>query len=166
MTKLFSPCENYQMPNNIFSDDFVDFIEALNIHHVNYVLIGGYSVILHGYHRSTGDLDIWIEPSPENYHKLVIAFAHFGMPMFDMTEEKFLNDERYDVFTFGRPPVCIDLLSKVKGLSFKETFDNAIYYDITESIKVRFLHLNDLITAKKASGRHKDLDDIEHLSQS
>lgn len=71
---------------NIFNTDFRDFITALNKNAVKYILVGGYSVILHGYPRTTGDMDIWVERSDENYTKILMAFEDFGMPVFDMTK--------------------------------------------------------------------------------
>jgi hypothetical protein len=151
------------MTKNIFNDDFQDFIAALNNCSVDYILVGGYSVILHGYSRTTGDMDIWVRATAENYQLLVRAFSVFGMPLFDMTEEKFLKIADYDVFTFGRPPVSIDIITQIKGLIFENAFANAQWFEITENLKVRVLVLNDLIAAKKAAGRNKDLDDLEHL---
>lgn len=69
---------------NIFNRDFQDFIQALNQASVRYVLVGGYAVILHGYNRTTGDLDIWVDRTESNFQKLSIAFASFGMPLFDI----------------------------------------------------------------------------------
>ena len=86
---------------NIFNDDFRDFIRQLNNHEVRYILVGGYSVILHGYSRTTGDMDIWVDRTPENYKKIKGAFFDFGMPVFDMTEENFLNNPEMEVFSFG-----------------------------------------------------------------
>ena len=148
---------------NIFKEDFRDFIDALNLNSVKYILVGGFSVILHGHERTTGDMDLWLERSAENYKKLALAFLHFGMPVFDMTEDAFLNDPVHDVFTFGRPPTAIDILVKVLGLNFDECFANSIFFEL-DGLQVRTVHLSDLITAKKASGRHKDLDDLEHLN--
>ena len=93
---------------NIFNPDFRDFIHALNNNNVQYILVGGYAVILHGYSRTTGDMDIWVKQDDENYAKLVKAFHEFKMPLFDMTKENFLNNTNIDVFTFGQAPVCID----------------------------------------------------------
>lgn len=151
------------MRQNIFNEDFQDFIRTLNEADVRYVLVGGYSVILHGYSRTTGDLDIWVEPSEENYLCLAKAFAIFGLPVFDMTLDKFLNTEHYDVFTFGRPPVCIDVLTHVKGLDFYTVFAHSEWFSVTDELRVRAIRLSDLILAKRAAGRSKDLDDIEHL---
>ena len=153
------------MRQNIFNDDFQDFIRELNEAEVKYVLVGGYSVILHGYSRTTGDLDVWVEPTPENYMRLVDAFIHFGLLLFDMTQEKFLRSENYDVFTFGRPPVSIDILTQLKGLEFESVFASAEWFEITDTLKVRAIRLSDLLLAKKAAGRSKDLDDLEHLQQ-
>jgi hypothetical protein len=64
------------------------FIQSLNKHEVQYILVGGYAVILHGYRRVTGDMDIWVNRTKENYPRIAPAFADFGLPLFDMTEEK------------------------------------------------------------------------------
>jgi len=76
---------------NIFEDDFRDFLNALNNQGVEYILVGGFSVIIHGYPRTTGDMDLWVRKTENNYIKLVKAFYEFGMPVFDMTQENFLN---------------------------------------------------------------------------
>ena len=83
---------------NIFNEDFRDFIKALNQNEVKYILVGGYSVILHGYPRTTGDMDVWVERTPINYTCLSKAFSAFGMPMFDMNETNFLTHPNWDVF--------------------------------------------------------------------
>jgi hypothetical protein len=148
---------------NIFHDDFRDFIQALNNHQVEYILVGGYSVILHGYARTTGDIDIWVNINGGNYRKLIKAFREFGMSVFDMTEENFLQNESIDVFTFGRPPVCIDIMKTVKGLDFETSYHQSALVE-TEGIFIRLIDYRDLIKAKKASGRAKDINDIENLS--
>ena len=72
---------------------------------------------MHGYSRTTGDLDLWVEKSAENYERLAKAFHHFGMPVFDMTAHNFLQNPVMDVFTFGRLPVAIDIITQLKGLN-------------------------------------------------
>jgi len=148
---------------NIFNDDFMDFIRQFNRCHVKYVLVGGYSVILHGYSRTTGDMDIWVDRTAENYLKIRRAFLAFGMPMFDMTEDKFLNDDKTDVFTFGRPPSSIDVMTAVKGMDFDECYNNAVFFE-EDGLQIRTIHFNNLIDAKKASGRSKDINDLENLT--
>jgi len=125
--------------------------------------VGGYSVILHGYSRTTGDMDIWVQPTAENYERLRRAFSQFGMSVFDMTAARFLASEHYDVFTFGRPPVCIDILTRVKGLDFDAAFSGSEWFAIADNLSVRALRLSDLLEAKMASARPKDLDDIDNL---
>lgn len=148
---------------NIFNDDFRDFIQALNNHDVQYMLVGGYAVILHGYRRVTGDMDIWVNRTKENYSKIKLAFTEFGLPLFDMTEQRFMDADTADVFSYGRPPVSIDIITKLKGVEFEEAFSQAQAFN-EEGLVIRFIHLNNLIQAKKASGRHKDLDDLEKLT--
>ena len=150
------------MPD-IFQSDFQDFLLALNHSGTEYLVVGGYAVIMHGYYRTTQDLDIWVNKTQENHVKLSKAFSIFGMPVFDMGLDNFMGD-RFDVFSIGRSPLRLDIVTKIKGLEFNDAFANALKKDI-EGISVNFLTLEDLIKAKKASGRHKDLDDIEKLSQ-
>lgn len=147
---------------NIFNEDFRDFLNALNNNDVRYILVGGFSVILHGYSRTTGDMDIWVERTEENYSNIRLAFEEFGMPVFDMTEENFLHHQNWDVFTFGNPPSAIDMMIAVKGLDFTETFNNAVVFEDDE-LSIRTIHKDDLIKAKKSAGRAKDLDDLENL---
>jgi len=147
---------------NIFNEDFRDFIQSLNDNKVKYILVGGFSVILHGYSPTTGDIDIWVERTLENYQSIKLAFLHFGMPVFDMTEENFLKHKNWDVFTFGVPPSAIDLMLAVKGLDFNKSFKNAVQF-VDDGLKITTIHKDDLISAKKAAGRPKDLDDLENL---
>lgn len=148
--------------SNIFNSDFHDFIAALNIHNVEYILVGGYSVILHGYSRTTGDLDIWVNKTAQNYNRLKNAFYYFGMPVFDMTETNFLANNNLNVFSFGRPPVSIDIMTEVKGLNFKETFTECTLIEL-EGLSIRLIPFDFLIKAKRSAGRSKDLDDLENL---
>lgn len=147
---------------NIFNEDFRDFIHALNQSGVKYILVGGYSVIIHGYNRTTGDMDIWVNKTENNYEKLVKAFAIFGMPVFDMNKQNFLNNAEVDVFTFGRPPVSIDILTNVKGANFEDAFASANWFT-EEGLNICYINLQHLIQAKKAVGRNKDMDDLNNL---
>lgn len=148
---------------NIFNEHFRDFLKALNDNKVEYVLVGGMAVILHGYVRGTGDMDVWVNKTKENYRKLVKAFTQFGMPVFDMTEDAFLGNE-FDVWGIGVQPVRIEIMTAVKGLIFGETYKHSQFYD-EDGLQIRFIHLNHLIEAKKAAGRFRDLDDIDQLTK-
>ena len=150
---------------DIFNEDFQDFIESLNRAEVEYLLVGGYAVILHGYQRVTGDMDIWVNKTASNYKKILKALEFFGMPVFDMTEEKFLADTKdYDVFRFGISPTRIDLMTSVLGLDFDECYKSAVINEV-EGFPVRVIHLNQLIIAKEASDRDKDRQDIKNLKR-
>ncbi len=149
---------------NIFNQDFQDFIISLNKYKVEYLLVGGYAVILRGYNRTTGDMDVWVNKTPENYQKLSKAFYSFGLNISDMTEQNFLSNEDFNVFTYGRPPVSIDIMTAVKGLIFKEAFSNKDIYEF-EGLTISLISRSDLLIAKKAANRSKDLNDIEHLEE-
>jgi len=140
--------------SNILNPDFQHFILELNACKVRYVLVGGYAVIYHGHNRTTGDLDIYVERSIENYHLICQAFKNFGLTLFDMTEVNFLDHSTYEVFTFGNPPVSIDIITSLKGVSFNE------------AIELSYIGKNGLIESKLRSGRAKDIADIEMLSES
>jgi hypothetical protein len=150
---------------NIFHQDFRDFLQALNNQQVEYLLVGGYAVIFHGYSRTTGDMDIWVNRTKANYTKLLKAFKEFRMPIFDMTEERFLNHKEIDVFRFGRKPVAIDIMTKMADLNFDDCYQLAQTYN-DDGLLINVVHYNNLIEAKKISGRHKDLNDLEHLPPS
>ena len=80
--------------STILNPDFKDFLQELNNKNVEYILVGGYAVILHGYNRTTGDIDIWVNCTEKNYQNLLKAFFDFGMPVFDMTLDNFLGNNR------------------------------------------------------------------------
>ncbi|MCC5929277.1 MAG: hypothetical protein JJU28_08540 [Cyclobacteriaceae bacterium] len=147
---------------NVFNEDFKDFIDSLNKFGVEYILIGGYAVILHGYHRTTGDLDVWVNPTEINYEKLNKAFSFFGFPTDAIDLRKFLNSEAYNVFTFGRPPMAIDIVTSIQGVDFKDAIQNVNNIEV-QGVSVSLLSMSDLIATKKASNRYKDLDDLENL---
>lgn len=149
---------------DIFQDDFRDFIQALNDNNVKYIVVGGFAVILYGHARVTGDMDVWVEQTEDNYRKLLKAFHQFHMPVFDMTKENFLHHKDWDVFKFGRKPVAIDIMTKVKGLDFTECYSLVKVFEDGD-LKIKTLHLNHLLEAKKEAGRLKDLDDIDQLTK-
>ena len=125
-------------------------------------MVGGYAVVAHGYHRTTGDLDVWVNPTEENYLRMSKAFSVFGLPIDSVEKRAFLDPEDNDVFRFGRTPMAIDILTKVKGLEFDSCFESADKLKIG-GIVFSLLSLKDLKTAKRAAGRNKDLDDLENL---
>jgi len=151
-----------EIEGNLLNEDFVDFLKSLKKCAVESMLVGGYAVILHGYHRTTGDLDIWVNPTSENYERLQSAFADFGLPLNAISNKDFLSTDKTDVFTFGRPPVAIDILTKVSGLDFREALESSEAV-LVDGAPVQLLSVRSLKKAKAAAGRHRDLDDLENL---
>lgn len=149
---------------NIFNQDFQEFILSLNEANVDYMLVGGYAVILYGYHRTTGDLDVWIKPTPENFKKMKKAFLLFGLPTDVISEDDFVNNKDFEVFTFGRPPVSINIMTNVKGLEFDDAYKSSIINE-TEGFEIRLISYNQLIESKKSSNRFRDLNDIAQLEE-
>lgn len=147
---------------NIFNEDFHDFIQSLNKFEIEYILVGGYAVIVRGYSRSTGYMDIWVNKTEVNYHKLQSAIIEFGLPAKAIQKDQFFSDE-FDVFSFGKPPFAIEIMTAVKGLDFVKTYQSSTIERIDNRIDVRIIHLNQLLEAKRAAGRNKDLNDIENL---
>jgi hypothetical protein len=144
---------------NVFNIDFLEFLELLDNHEVEYLLVGGYAVILHGYARSTGDMDLWVNQTNENYNKLKLVYTNFGAPIF--SKEDFESDT-FDVWSIGLEPRKIEILTKVSGLEFKESKKNCIYLNF-EKFKIPYIDFEDLMKNKMATGRLKDLADVEQL---
>ena len=140
--------------------DFKDFLRLLNSHAVEYLLVGGYAVGYHGYPRATGDMDVWIAVSESNAQKAAIVLRDFGMPEEDVSKRLFL--ERDKVVRMGVPPVRIEVITGASGVDFAECYSRREAIEI-DGIPVNFISLEDLKENKRASARHKDLEDLEHL---
>ena len=100
-------------------------------------------------------MDVWVNKTQENYLRLTRAFRKFGLALFAMSDDNFLNNPDLDVFTFGRQPVAIDIMTSIKGLTFSEAYAHATNVDV-EGLSIRLIHYNDLLEAKKAAGRPRD----------
>ena len=141
-------------------EDFKDFLKLLNSHKVEYLLIGGYAVGYHGYPRATADMDIWIGISEKNAQKLVFVLKEFGFDLPEIKEELFLQENK--VLRMGNAPIRIELLTTISGVDFKTCYKDRVE-DIIDSINIKIINLKNLKENKKASGRHKDLDDSDKL---
>ena len=148
------------MENQALPDDFKEFLKLLNASDVQYLLIGGYAVGYHGYPRATADMDIWVSISPDNAKKLVDVFRRFGMQDPKLTEDLFLEPGK--IVRMGIPPVRIEVLTDIDGVSFDECFRDRLIIDI-DGQDVNLIAREHLRQNKRASARHKDLDDLEHL---
>ena len=140
--------------------DFKDFLRLLNSHKVDYLLVGGYAVGYHGYPRATGDMDIWVAVSEVNAQKTAQVLSDFGMPKEAVSRELFLEMDK--VIRMGVPPVRIEVITGASGVDFAECYSRREVIDI-EGIPVNFISLKDLKENKRAAGRHKDLEDLDHL---
>ena len=143
-----------------FHPDFKDFLRSLNSDGVEYLVVGGYAVGTHGYHRATGDLDIWIAVSEGNAERAVQALRAFGMPELETTKGLFIEKDK--VVSMGVPPVRIESITGASGVEFDDCYSRREIVEI-DDIPVNFISLDDLKSNKRAVGRHKDLEDIEHL---
>lgn len=144
----------------MFSQDFKEFVTLLQKNNAEYLIVGGYAVGVHGHPRFTGDLDIWLNPSPENARRILATVNEFGFSSFNLTELDFIKEG--NVIQLGYPPLRIDLLTSIDGVSFQECFENRKAVEM-ESVTVNFIGYWDLIKNKKETGRPRDIDDIEHL---
>jgi predicted nucleotidyltransferase len=148
------------MANQVLPDDFKEFLRLLTEANVRYLLIGGYAVGYHGYPRTTADMDIWVAISPDNAKKLTDVFRRFGMLDSSITNDLF--QEPGKIIRMGIPPMRIEVLTDIDGVTFDECFDARIEADI-DGQKVSLISREHLRINKRASGRYKDLDDLEHL---
>jgi hypothetical protein len=146
----------------IFEKDFIDFIEMLNIHQVEYMVVGAHALAFHGRPRHTGDLDIWIKPSFANAEKMVSVLKDFGFDSLGLTKEDFLK-ENY-VTQLGYPPLRIDILNAISGVNFDDAYKDRVTGEY-DDLSVSFINISDFIANKKASGRAKDLGDIDALQK-
>jgi predicted nucleotidyltransferase len=135
-------------------------LKLLNSKRVEYLLIGGYAVNYYGYARTTADMDIWVAISPRNAAKLVKVLREFGFDLPELRAELFLSEEK--IIRLGEPPLRIELLTSISGVSFDECFAQR-KKAFLDGLRVPIISLKDLKRNKTASGRLKDLDDIEHL---
>ncbi|MEN8249401.1 MAG: hypothetical protein ABFS32_10755 [Bacteroidota bacterium] len=151
---------------SIFNSDFIEYLTLLNEYQVEYVLVGGMAVNLHGYRRTTGDMDIFVKSDFENHQKLKSVHLDFGMHMGEMDVlENFLDIEKYDVFTFGISPIQIDVLTACKGITFNHAFSNSVKMEVADNLEVLVTDYRSLITMKKAANRLRDQMDIEELKK-
>jgi len=144
----------------MLNPDFKEFIQLLNVNQVKYLVIGGYAVAIHGHPRYTKDIDIWIEMTPENAQKLMIALTQFGFGNLGLSAEDFQTPDQ--IIQLGYPPNRIDLITTPDGVDFDTCYTSKIEMIISE-IVVNFIDLANLRQNKKASGRLQDLADLENL---
>ncbi len=140
--------------------DFREFIELLNKNKAKYLVVGGFAIAYHSIPRYTKDIDILVEPSKENSKKLLSVLKQFGFGEIGLSEDSF--QESAQIIQLGYPPLRIDLLTSITGVTFETVWENrelGTYGDIP----CFFISKDDLIINKKATGRKQDKADVESL---
>jgi hypothetical protein len=140
--------------------DFVDLLRAFVEHDVRFLVVGAYALAHHGRPRATGDLDVWVDATPENAPRVMRALAAFGAPMGDLADADFAAPRI--VYQLGVPPGRIDILTQLTGITFAEAWPGRVpgaFGDLT----VDFIGRDAFIRNKRATGRARDLADIEDL---
>ncbi|MBL0047257.1 MAG: hypothetical protein IPP32_04070 [Bacteroidetes bacterium] len=143
---------------------FKEFIELLNFHKVDYLIVGGYAVGFHGHPRYTGDLDIWIKISEQNAERMMLVLNEFPAPKNLFVKADFLSETPLSGGFFGNEPFRIDILNSIDGVLFDECFPNAQKFNF-EGTDLYFIHYNDLKKNKLSTSRLKDKADIEELEK-
>lgn len=140
--------------------DFVDLLQAFAAADVRFLIVGAYALAHHGRPRATGDLDVWVDATATNAPRVMRALAAFGAPMRDISEPDFARPGI--VFQLGVPPGRIDIVTELTGITFAEAWpgrEPGRFGDLT----VDFIGREAFVRNKRATGRAKDLGDIEEL---
>lgn len=139
--------------------DFKEFAESLNARGVEYLVVGGYALAAHGHPRYTGDIDFWVRPSTDNLARLLDALKDFGFGSLGLSASDF---DANTVVQLGQPPRRIDLLTSIDGVNFDACFARREQVELA-GVRLNIIGLDDFKTNKRASGRLKDLADLESL---
>lgn len=143
-------------------EDFRDLLIELVKAKARFLIVGAHALGVHGVPRATVDLDIWIDASQENAKRVWAALAAFGAPLDSLQIQETDLTQPDVVAQFGLPPYRIDIMTGVSGISFDEAWPGRVE-DLFEDVRVPFLGREALIRNKRASGRTKDLADLEAL---
>ena len=142
--------------------DFAEMLSALSAAGAEFLVVGAHALAAHGIVRATGDIDIWVKPTPANAERVVRALVAFGAPLLDLTVDDLTKADT--VFQIGIDPSRVDILSGISGVSFDEAWSRRLVLDI-EGVTVPVLSRLDFVTNKRASGRDKDLLDLKLLGE-
>jgi hypothetical protein len=142
--------------------DFSEFVACLRAHDVRFMVVGGYAVAAHGHPRYTGDLDIWVQPSPDNADRLLAALITFGFGSVGLTVDDFTRPNH--VIQLGYPPLRIDLLTSADGVDFEACYADRLEIPI-DGVAISFIGLDGLRRNKAASARPQDVADLAALDE-
>jgi Nucleotidyl transferase of unknown function (DUF2204) len=140
--------------------DWREFIESLNSHGVEYLVVGAVALAHYGHPRYTGDLDVWVRNSPENAERVEKALQQFGLASLGLKAADFTAS--YRVIQLGVPPNRIDVLTAITGVSFEEAWPQRAQAEV-EGTAVNFIGREALIRNKRLAGRTQDKADLEAL---
>lgn len=144
------------------SDDLREFLRLLTKHRVDFMLVGGFAVALHGFPRATADFDLWIDTSTANTGRVLGALRDFGFAPDDETARALATPGK--ILRMGYPPSRIELLTAPAGVVFAPCHARAVMKDVF-GVEVPVISLDDLIANKRAAGRPKDLIDAAELER-
>ena len=142
------------------NQDFLDLLRAFNEGDVRFLVVGAYALAVHGRPRATGDLDVWVDATPENAAKVMSALEQFGAPTTQVRTEDFSRPGI--VFQMGLPPMRIDVLTELSGITFSEAWSGRTRAPFGP-LMADVIGREAFIKNKRATGRTKDLGDIETL---
>jgi hypothetical protein len=142
--------------------DFKELLESLNTNKVRYLMIGGYAVGIYGYSRATNDLDVFVSNDRENVVRLLKALADFGFRDPGLSEDILYEDR--SMIEMGIEPMKVQILNFADGLDFEDCYARKNSVAI-EDILVDTISKRDLVKNKTATGRHKDLADVDRLKK-
>lgn len=145
-----------------FNEDFTDLLQALISKEVKFMIVGAYALAAHGIPRTTGDLDIWVEATPENAEKVLSALLQFGAPTSALGISQVDLATPNLVVQLGLPPRRIDLLTEISGVTFDSAWPTRMLKTI-DGLELPFISRDLLIKNKRATGRPKDLLDVSTL---
>lgn len=140
--------------------DFKELLRLLNANGVRYLLIGGYAVGFYGYPRATNDIDIFVAKDWENAQRIVKSLIDFGFGTDELSAELFM--QKKSIVRMGIEPLKIEFANFISGIEFEEAYQDKII-GLIDEIEMSIISLEHLKINKKASGRYKDLNDLEHL---
>ncbi|MEP7309959.1 MAG: hypothetical protein ABJA98_31000 [Acidobacteriota bacterium] len=140
--------------------DFLDLLRAFAAADVRFLIVGAYALALHGRPRATGDLDVWVEATPENAKRVLRALDEFGAPLADISDADFATPGV--VYQIGVPPGRIDILTDLTGITFSEAWLDRVQRPFGD-VEVDFIGRASFLRNKRATGRLKDLGDIEGM---
>lgn len=149
---------------NLFTELHQHLIKKLLEAQVDFIIIGGYSVIFHGYKRTTGDIDIWLKPDNNNKNKLLPVLSYLGFDNSELNHVKELDFTKHLVFSIGDEPEKMDFITYINLVKYDDADLQKVIADI-DGILIPFLNLNDLVLSKMNTGRQKDKADVEMLQQ-